>query len=190
MVYAHRKRSERLEYILLQRAVNENQIHILVASDSVQLFNVLTIAIVLSSVVTSKLAHVHPDKNNKIKRRLQWVTGFLSLFPLLSGILGLTGIDNPLYRTELHDDIILDSNLRFLNAMSVGVAVSLYLLLRNLQNETTAFRLLMGIILCGAAGRLLSICVYSYPSLPFILIVFVELISPLVLVYWQNKIKE
>ncbi|HEV7378363.1 MAG TPA: DUF4345 domain-containing protein [Dyadobacter sp.] len=133
---------------------------------------------------------MNKEQKIKIRRRMQVALALLAVFPLVSGVLGLAGASNPIFEIRYSSDMVLDSNLRFLNGMSVAIAVSVYLILPLISKETFAFRILMAAFICGAAGRSLSIFAYSYFSLPLVTLALVELLSPALLIYYQNKIKD
>lgn len=133
---------------------------------------------------------MNQEQKTKIERRICFLLGLLMIFPFVSGISGLAGIDNPLYSLRFSSDIILDSNLRFLNGMSVGIAVSVYVILPRISRETTAFRILMAAFMCGAAGRTLAALTFRDLPPSLIGLILIELISPAILIYYQSKIKD
>ena len=91
------------------------------------------------------------------RKALQSVISILALAPLLSGIIGLSGIYNPMFFDNLPVNLILDSNLRFLNAMSVAVALSFYFIIPVIEKETFACRIVCCAIFLGGIGRVISI---------------------------------
>ena len=124
----------------------------------------------------------------KSKKALQAVIGILAVAPLVSGLIGLSGIRNPLFTEALPADLVLDSNLRFLNAMSVAVAVSFYCVIPVIEKETFAFRVVCGAVWLGGIGRLISIYDLGVPPLFIIGFLALELLSPILIIYWQKQI--
>ena len=126
-------------------------------------------------------------KKIKHRKALQWVIGILALAPLFSGLVGLSGIYNPLFTTQSPPDLILDSNLRFLNAMSVVVALSFYFIMPVIEKETFAFRIICCSVFFGGVGRLLSFFNLGTMPTPLLFILLLELAGPLVIMYWQQQ---
>lgn len=126
----------------------------------------------------------------KVKHRkvLQYLIGILAAAPLLSGIIGLAGIYNPLFAGRLPINLILDSNLRFLNAMSIAVALSFYFIIPVIEKETFACRVICCSIFMGGIGRLISIYDLGKPPLPLLVFLTLELSSPILIMYWQQQI--
>jgi len=126
----------------------------------------------------------------KVKSRkvLQITMGVLATAPLLSGIIGLAGIYNPLFFENLPLNLILDSNLRFLNAMSVAVALSFYFIIPVIEKETFACRIICCTIFLGGIGRLISIYDLGFPPFPLLVFLFLELSGPILIMYWQQQL--
>jgi hypothetical protein len=127
---------------------------------------------------------------SRSRRILQIVIGLLATAPLLTGLLGMTGIDNPIYSSHpLSDNVLLDSNLRYLNGFSVGIALALYYIIPYIESHTLLLRAICGIIFLGAAGRILSVAFLGLPPLPMPVFVLIEIMAPPILVVWQNNIR-
>ncbi|WP_439556434.1 DUF4345 domain-containing protein [Dyadobacter sp.] len=129
------------------------------------------------------------DTNRRSRRIFQIVLAIAALAPLLTGILGLLGIDNPLYRSiKSPDYVLLDSNLRFLNGISVGLGISIYAILPTIEKQASALRIICGVICLGGIARLLSLYNYGLPPFPFNFFIPVEILAPVLFVVWQNRI--
>ena len=122
------------------------------------------------------------------RKALQIVMGILAVAPLLSGLLGLLGIYNPLFSEKLPENLVLDSNLRFLNAMSIAVALSFYFIIPVIEKETFACRVICCSIFLGGVGRLISFYDFGTIPLPLLLTLILELICPIVIMYWQWQV--
>lgn len=102
------------------------------------------------------------------RKVLQSVIGILAVAPLLSGIIGLSGIYNPLFAERLPVNLVLDSNLRFLSAMSIAVALSFYFIIPVIEKETFACRITCCAIFLGGVGRLISIYDLGIAPIPLL----------------------
>ena len=122
------------------------------------------------------------------RKALQIVMGILAVAPLLSGLIGLSGIYNPLFSEKLPENLVLDSNLRFLNAMSIVVALSFYFIIPVIEKETFACRVICCSIFLGGVGRLISFYDFGTIPLPLLLALILELICPIVIIYWQRQV--
>jgi hypothetical protein len=131
------------------------------------------------------------DKNRRSRRLFQIVLGISALAPLLTGILGMLGIANPIYRAiKSPDHVLLDSNLRFLNGISVGVGLSVYFIIPKIEQKTTALRIICGVIFMGGIGRLFSIYNFGWPPFPFNFFIPFEILLPTIFVFWQSQISK
>ena len=127
---------------------------------------------------------------SRSKRILQVTIGLLATAPFLTGLLGMAGIDNPIYSSRpLPDYVLLDSNLRYLNGFSVGIALTLYYIIPSIETHTTLLRAVCGIIFSGAIGRILSITLLGLPPFPMPAFILIEVMAPPILVFWQNNIR-
>ena len=127
-------------------------------------------------------------KKNAHRKTLQVVTGILAIAPLSAGLIGLSGIYNPLFLERLPENPVLDSNLRFLNAMSVAVALSFYFIIPVIEKETLACRIVCCSIFSGGVGRLISFCYLDAGFFPLFLILMLEMVCPIIIMYWQQRI--
>jgi hypothetical protein len=125
------------------------------------------------------------------KRVLQTVLAILGLIPILTGgldlILGarslrVVGSSMPL---DTLNDVVLDSQIRFLAAIWLGVGIILYWIIPSIDRQTTLFRLLMGGIFLGGIGRICSAALVGIPPVQFIAVIVLELVGVPILVLWQ-----
>ena len=129
-------------------------------------------------------------KNRHSKKLLQISLGISALAPILTGLLGMAGIDNPIYmHFEKPRGLLLDSNLRFLNGLSVAIGIYPLFIIADITRKTGELRIICFAIFVGAIGRLLSIVSYGLPPFPFNFFVFFEAALPPIFVFWQSKIK-
>ena len=114
--------------------------------------------------------------------------GILAAFPLIAGIAGLAGVHNPIYSVDFGGNVLLDSNLRFLNGMSIGIAMAVYVIIPVVEKQTLAYRMVWVAVFLGGAGRLLSMAVLGLPPLPLLPFVCIEVLCPPIFIYWQNAV--
>jgi hypothetical protein len=130
------------------------------------------------------------------KRVLQTVLAILGLIPILTG-----GLDLVLGARSLHvagssmpldtvNDIVLDSQIRFLAATWFGVGIILYWIIPSIDRQTTLFRLLMGGIFLGGIGRISSAILLGIPPVQFIIAIMLELVGVPILVLWQSALSK
>jgi hypothetical protein len=74
--------------------------------------------------------------NNMSKLGLQISMGVLAAVPVLTGLIGLTGLRDPIYASAgLPADMMLDSNLRFFGGVWLGAGLALYWLIQKSTNK-------------------------------------------------------
>jgi hypothetical protein len=123
------------------------------------------------------------------KRALQAATFILALVPILTGLLGMLGLDDPLYASAgLPQDATLDSNLRFYAGAWFGLGLSAMWIIPRIEHETKLFRALWLMIFAGGIGRLLSLLLVGPPFLPFIGFTALEIIGAPLFIWWQARI--
>jgi Domain of unknown function (DUF4345) len=124
------------------------------------------------------------------KRNLQIITAILALVPTITGLIGLMGVNDPIYGDLAKADanILLDSNLRFFSGVWLGLGIALFSIIKTIDAQTQIFRIIWGCIFLGGIGRLLSMIVAGVPPVPFIGFTALEIIGAPFFVYWQSKI--
>jgi hypothetical protein len=123
------------------------------------------------------------------RRQLQIATAILALVPTLTGLLGLSGLSDPIYANlGLPQDATLDSQLRFYNGVWLGLGLAAFWLLPRIEIETTLFRALWLMIFIGGIGRLISLVLTGMPFPPFIGFTALEILGAPLFVLWQNKV--
>jgi hypothetical protein len=130
------------------------------------------------------------------KRVLQTVLAILGLIPILTG-----GLDFVLGARSLHvvgslmpldavNDVVLDSQIRFLAAIWLGVGIILYWVIPSIDRQTTLFRLLMGGIFLGGIGRMSSVVLVGIPPVQFLAVIVLELVGVPILIFWQSALSK
>ncbi|MCV2360767.1 DUF4345 domain-containing protein [Paucibacter sp. TC2R-5] len=123
------------------------------------------------------------------KRNLQIATALLGLVPLLTGLVGMAGLADPLYAAAgLPANSLLDSNLRFLSGVWCGLGLAVLWMVPRIDTQTVLFRALWGMIFLGGVGRLLSLLYAGWPPLPFVAFTALEIIGAPLFVLWQTRV--
>ncbi|MEY9495495.1 uncharacterized protein YjeT (DUF2065 family) [Bradyrhizobium elkanii] len=123
------------------------------------------------------------------RRALQIATALLALVPILTGIITMLGVSDPLYASSGVPALpVLDSNLRFFGGVWLGLGLALVWLVPRIESEGVLFRVVWGGIFLGGIGRLLSMLMVGLPPLPFVGFTALEVIGAPLFVYWQHLV--
>ena len=124
------------------------------------------------------------------RRALQVVNALLALLTVwVAGMSLVLGGDSPVYGgAEIPDLPALDSNLRFMGGLGVGLALALLWMTPTIERRTTVFRVLWLCALLGGIGRLLSFAVAGAPPLPILVFAAIEVPGVPALIYWQSRV--
>lgn len=121
-------------------------------------------------------------------RLLQGLTGVLALIPILTGAITMMGVHDPLYAAlDLPGNPLLDSNLRFLGGVWLGLGLAAFWMVPRLRAQTVLFRVVWGAIFIGGLGRLLSMLVVGSPPAPFIAFTVLEIVGAPLFVAWHAR---
>lgn len=125
------------------------------------------------------------------KRVLQVVTAILGLVPLVTGVITMLGVKDPLYASlGLPSAPLLDSNLRFFGGVWLGLGVAILWLVPAIEKQGVLFRFIWGAIFFGGIGRLLSIVFVGPPPIPFIGFTVLEIVGAPLFIYWQHRVAQ
>lgn len=98
-------------------------------------------------------------------------------------------IGSTLYASAgLPTNILLDSNLRFLSGIWLGLALAVFWLIPNIEKQTVLYRVLWGMIFLGGVGRLISMLFLGWPPVPFIAFTVLEILGAPTFVAWQARL--
>lgn len=123
-------------------------------------------------------------------RQLQITTTLLGAVPVLTGLISMMGLSDPLYATlNLPRDATLDSNMRFLGGVWLGLGLSVWWLVPRIATETALFRAAWLMIFLGGVGRLVSLLAVGTPMLPFVGFTVLEIVGAPLFVWWQSKLR-
>ena len=122
------------------------------------------------------------------KRALQIVTAILALVPIVTGLIGMSGVSDPLYAAlKLPANPVFDSNLRFFAGVWFGLGVALFWLIPKIDQQTVLFRTLWGMVFAGGIGRLLSMLLVGSPPAPFIGFTILEIVGASIFIWWPGE---
>ena len=95
---------------------------------------------------------------------LQIVTGVLGAIPVVTGSIGMSGLSDPLYAGPgVPSNVLLDSNLRFLSGVWIGLGLAMFWLIQRIETQTILFRFLWAMIFLGGVGRVISMLFLGTP---------------------------
>lgn len=126
------------------------------------------------------------------KKNLQIISFFLALIPIFTGLLGFLGINDPIYKNMFlkNNAVLLDSNLRFFSGVWLSLGIFFLSIIKNIDTEKNVFRMIWIAIFIGGIGRLISVVVYGFPPIPFIVFTILEILGAPFFIFWQNKISK
>jgi hypothetical protein len=123
------------------------------------------------------------------RRILQIVTGVLAIIPVVTGIIGMWGLNDPIYASAaLTANTLLDSNLRFFSGVWLGLGLALYWLIPGIERQTVLYRVIWGMIFLGGVGRCISMLFAGPPPIPFVGFAILEIVGAPVFVLWQARL--
>lgn len=123
------------------------------------------------------------------RKSLQITTAVLGLIPIVTGVLTMFGIADPIYVAEgLPRSPLLDSNLRFFGGVWLVLGVGLLWAVPHIERQTVLFRILWGAVFVGGIGRALSMALVGMPPLPFVGFTVLELVGAPFFVWWQHRV--
>ena len=112
------------------------------------------------------------------RKILQILLVILGLVPVVTGMLTMMGIYDPLFAAlNLPHSALLDSDLRFLGGVWLGLGIAVLSTLHSLEKYFAIYCILWGMIFLGGIGRLLSILVIGLPPVPFIGFTALEIVG-------------
>lgn len=125
------------------------------------------------------------------KRPLQIAMCALGAVPVITGILTMLGLSDPIYSSAgIPANTLLDSNLRFFGGLWLALGLAVYWLVPRIEKETALFRALWLMIFAGGIGRLISMLFLGLPPLPFVAFTALEIVGAPAFIVWQSRLRE
>jgi hypothetical protein len=123
------------------------------------------------------------------KRALQIATAVLGAIPVITGIVTMFGLSDPIYADAgIPANALLDSNLRFFGGIWLVLGLAVYWVIPRIEQQTVLFRTLWLMIFVGGIGRLLSMLLVGMPPMPFVAFTALEIIGAPVFIVWQTRV--
>jgi hypothetical protein len=123
------------------------------------------------------------------KRRLQIAMTALGAIPVVTGVIAMMGLSDPLYANlNLPRDATLDSNMRFFGGVWLGLGLSAWWLVPRVDTQTALFRAVWLMIALGGIGRLVSMLLVGPPLVPFIGFTVLEIVGAPLFIWWQYRV--
>lgn len=123
------------------------------------------------------------------RKLLQTFLVILGLVPTITGALTMMGIRDPLFATlNLPHSALLDSDLRFLGGVWLGLGLTVLATVSSLEKHFALYRILWGMIFIGGVGRLISMFIIGLPPVPFIGFTALEIVGAPIFVYWHGQV--
>ena len=123
------------------------------------------------------------------RRLLQICLIVLALVVVLIGLLGMLGVDNPLYASiELPRSPLLDTNMRFYSGLWLVLGLTVLATVRTLEKHFNLYRVLWAMIFVGGVGRLLSLLTIGAPPLPILGFMLLEILGAPLFLYWHSRV--
>lgn len=121
-----------------------------------------------------------------MKRGLQIILAVLSLIPLAFAIIGIFG-GAEFANGGASVTAELDNQFRYLSAFYLSLFFLIWWILQDLENRGTVFRLLVLALFLGGLARLYSCLTVGQPPIQSLVGMFLELGSPLLLL-WHAQV--
>jgi hypothetical protein len=141
-----------------------------------------TLAAGITNIFTTLGSYV---RSSHAVQCLQIATGVLAIIPVVTGVIGMPGIGDPIY-PKLPADPLLDSNLRFFSGVWLCLGPAMYWLIPTIEKQTVLFRVIWGMIFLGGVGRLMSMIFLALPPAPFVGFTILEIVGAPIFVAWQG----
>lgn len=123
------------------------------------------------------------------RRALQITSALLGAIPVVTGVLTMMGLADPIYAgAGLPEHALLDSNLRFFGGLWLGAGLAMFWLVPRIERETALFRAIWLMIFAGGVGRLLSMLFVGLPPWPFLGFTLLELAGAPLFIAWQARL--
>jgi Domain of unknown function (DUF4345) len=117
--------------------------------------------------------------------------GLLGVIPVTTGLLGLMGVEDPVYvAAGVPPVVLLDTNLRFYSGVWLGFGLAMYWVIPAIERQTVLFRVLWGMIFLGGIGRVLSMMLLAPPPAAFVAFTALEIIGAPLFLLWQSRVSK
>lgn len=120
------------------------------------------------------------------KRALQIAVAVCGLVPVLAGLAGVIKAGTMAGGPSL--DLATDSHFRYLSGLLLGIGLSFWSTIPNIERRTIVFRVLTAIVFVGGLARLYGVAARGFPPAAMTLALGMELVVTPLLCLWQSRI--
>lgn len=119
------------------------------------------------------------------KRLLQAAVALACLVPVSGGLWGVLQGAGMLAHGG---DVTLDSHVRYLSGLLLGIGLAFLSLIPNIERQGAAAALLSAIVVVGGFSRLYGVMIDGWPAPPMVFALGMELGVVPVLYLWQRRV--
>lgn len=120
---------------------------------------------------------------------LQMAIAIAGLVPVLGGLAGII-LGPSAFDPAVVGSIALDSHVRYLSGLLLGIGVTFWCLISTIERQTTLVRVLTAIVVLGGLARLIGAVSVGWPSGAMTFALSMELIVAPLLCLWQARIAQ
>lgn len=121
------------------------------------------------------------------RRLLQAAVILAACVPVLGGLSGVV-LGSKLLGANAPDPVSLDSHVRYLSGLLLGIGLAFWWLVPNIEKATEPFRLMTFLVFLGGLARLAGIMVSGIPSPVMLFALPMELAVTPFLCAWQTSL--
>lgn len=110
------------------------------------------------------------------------------IVPVGAGLVGVALGAAAFEAVATNPDVSLDSHVRYLSGLLLGIGLAFWTTLRRPEAHTTRYRLLAAIVVLGGLARLFGVFASGAPDLPMTLALIMELAVTPAICLWQARI--
>jgi hypothetical protein len=129
-----------------------------------------------------------PQSRSAGERGLQIVLGLLGATAVVTGLIDIIGGPEAVPGGEAAPNETVDSAFRFEAAMWIAFGVAALWVAPRAATQTAVVRWIAGALFLGGIGRIISIVDVGEPHGLFVALLFVELLLPPIIVFWQARL--
>lgn len=120
---------------------------------------------------------------------LQVAIAIAGLVPVLGGLAGVI-LGPAAFDPAVVGSIALDSHVRYLSGLLLGIGVAFWSLIPSIERQTTLVRVLTAIVVLGGFARLIGAMLVGWPSGAMTFALCMELIVAPLLCLWQARVAQ
>ena len=121
------------------------------------------------------------------RRLLQAAVAVAACVPVFGGLAGAL-MGAPMFEASAADATSLDSHLRYLSGLLLGIGLTFWSLVPKIERAGAAFRLLTLLVVAGGLARLTGLVFTGRPSAVMLFALVMELVVTPLLCLWQARL--